>query len=122
MYPSVLKIVLGTVATLSQMNSLLIYGVLTTLVSIVLLSGILLRFKMKRRHEKGSPFECGFDSSGVCRVPFCIKFFLICIIFLVFDVEVSLVFPIIYRIYQVLSFLIILLGGLVFEWAYGGLN
>ena len=104
------------------MISLLVYGVLTTMVAIVLLSGILLRYKLKRRHEKGSPFECGFDASGVSRVPFCIKFFLVCIIFLVFDVEVSLVFPIIYSIYQVLSFLMILLGGLVFEWAYGGLN
>nr|AKS04353.1 NADH dehydrogenase subunit 3 [Parasagitta elegans]AKS04384.1 NADH dehydrogenase subunit 3 [Parasagitta elegans] len=104
------------------MISLLVYGVVTTMVAIVLMSGILLSYKLKRSHEKGSPFECGFDASGVCRVPFCMKFFLVCIIFLVFDVEVSLVFPMIYSMYQVLSFLMILLGGLVFEWAYGGLN
>ena len=104
------------------MNSILLYRALALLVSIVLLSGLLLRYKKKQSHEKGSPFECGFDSVGVRRVPFCIKFFLVCIIFLVFDVEVSLVFPIIYSIYQVLSFLVILLGGLVFEWVYGGLN
>lgn len=97
------------------MNRLIGYAVVALALTLLLLLGSVIRFKLKRRHEKGSPFECGFDPSGVSRVPFCIKFFLIRIIFLVFDVEISLVFPIIYRLYQVLSFLIVLLGGLLYE-------
>ena len=108
--------------TLSQMNSVFGYAGVTLLLTLILLLGSVLRFKIKSGHEKGSPFECGFDPTGVCRVPFCMKFFLISIIFLVFDVEVSLVFPIIFSIYQVLSFLLILLRGLVYEWVYGGLQ
>lgn len=97
------------------MNRLIGYAAVALAVTLLLLLGSVMSFKLKRRHEKGSPFECGFDPSGVRRVPFCIKFFLISIIFLVFDVEISLVFPIIYRLYQVLSFLVVLLGGLLYE-------
>lgn len=104
------------------MNRVFAYALVSLLVTFVLLLGIILGFKMKRSHEKRSPFECGFDASGVCRVPFCIKFFLISIIFLVFDVEISLVFPIIYSLYQVISFLLVLLRGLLYEWTYGGLQ
>lgn len=97
------------------MYRLIGYAAVAFVLTLLLLFGSVLCFKVKRRHEKGSPFECGFDPVGVRRVPFCIKFFLIRIIFLVFDVEISLVFPIIYRLYQVLSFLIVLLGGLLYE-------
>lgn len=98
------------------MNSVFAYGIMAFAVTLLLLLlGGLLGFKLKDTQEKASPFECGFDPSGVCRVPFCIKFFLVRIIFLVFDVEVALVFPIIYRFYQVLSFLLVLLGGLLYE-------
>nr|AKS04268.1 NADH dehydrogenase subunit 3 [Parasagitta elegans] len=104
------------------MNSLIGYATVTLAVTLLLLTGSVMSFKMKRTHEKGSPFECGFDPTGVSRVPFCMKFFLISIIFLVFDVEISLVFPMIYTLYQVLSFLMVLLGGLLYEWSYGGLQ
>lgn len=104
------------------MNNVFAYASIALTLSLLLLLGAILSFKLKGCHEKGSPFECGFDPTGVSRLPFCMKFFLISIIFLVFDVEVSLVFPIIYSIYQVLSFLFILVRGLVYEWGYGGLQ
>nr|AKS04236.1 NADH dehydrogenase subunit 3 [Parasagitta elegans] len=104
------------------MNSLIGYAAVSLTVTLLLLCGSVMGFKLKRCHEKGSPFECGFDPSGVSRVPFCMKFFLISIIFLVFDVEISLVFPMIYSLYQVISFMMVLLGGLLYEWSYGGLQ
>lgn len=50
------------------------------------------------------------------------KFFLIAIIFIVFDVEVAFLVPGIYTFCLLFSFVIILLFGLFFEFIYGGLD
>nr|QNJ33266.1 NADH dehydrogenase subunit 3 [Toxeutes macleayi] len=81
--------------------------------------------------EKSSPFECGFDPKSPARLPFSLQFFLIAVIFLIFDVEITLLFPMISALaisnvlnYSVLVsfFLMILLGGLYHEWSQGALN
>nr|UFR82974.1 NADH dehydrogenase subunit 3 [Oryctes nasicornis] len=81
--------------------------------------------------EKASPFECGFDPKSSSRLPFSIQFFLIAVIFLIFDVEIALLIPIILIMkstnmttYFIISlfFLIILLAGLYHEWNQGALN
>ena len=43
--------------------------------------------------EKVSVYECGFDPFGSPRVPFSVKFFLVGILFLIFDLEISFLFP-----------------------------
>ena len=50
------------------------------------------------------------------------KVFLVRIIFLVFDVEVTLILPILYAGAQVTSFVAILVVGVLYEWSYGGLH
>nr|YP_010294721.1 NADH dehydrogenase subunit 3 [Pectocera sp.]ULQ68873.1 NADH dehydrogenase subunit 3 [Pectocera sp.] len=81
--------------------------------------------------EKSSPFECGFDPKSSARIPFSLQFFLIAVIFLIFDVEITLLLPLIIsmKITNTLSFimittffLLILLGGLYHEWKQGALN
>nr|ACA62290.1 NADH dehydrogenase subunit 3 [Hydrellia pakistanae] len=81
--------------------------------------------------EKSSPFECGFDPKSSSRLPFSLRFFLIAIIFLIFDVEIALILPIIIiinysnlMIWSISSiiFIIILLIGLYHEWNQGMLN
>nr|YP_010933562.1 NADH dehydrogenase subunit 3 [Aegialites californicus]WKT09005.1 NADH dehydrogenase subunit 3 [Aegialites californicus] len=81
--------------------------------------------------EKCSPFECGFDPKSSARLPFSMHFFLIAMIFLIFDVEITLIFPFIVILkssnilnYWILLtfFIIILLIGLYHEWNQGALN
>nr|YP_010024715.1 NADH dehydrogenase subunit 3 [Aromia bungii]QOQ35005.1 NADH dehydrogenase subunit 3 [Aromia bungii]QZI85905.1 NADH dehydrogenase subunit 3 [Aromia bungii]UZA66534.1 NADH dehydrogenase subunit 3 [Aromia bungii] len=81
--------------------------------------------------EKSSPFECGFDPKSTARLPFSLQFFLIAVIFLIFDVEITLLLPMIITMsysnmimypFLVISFLIILIIGIYHEWNQGALN
>lgn len=81
--------------------------------------------------EKSSPFECGFDPINSARLPFSLRFFLIAIIFLIFDVEIALILPTVIILYTsnlvwwtstTLFFIFILLIGLYHEWNQGALN
>lgn len=80
--------------------------------------------------EKVTVYECGFNPFHNPGEPFSIRFFIIAILFLVFDLEVSLLFPwssnsnIIGFNSQliVLFFILILIIGLIYEWSKGGLE
>ena len=84
-----------------------------------------------RDREKNSPFECGFDPIKSARLPFSLRFFLLAIIFLIFDVEIVLLFPALASMgssfsfvisVRVFIFLIILIVGLFHEWNEGSLD
>nr|YP_010278735.1 NADH dehydrogenase subunit 3 [Apachyus feae]UKE80567.1 NADH dehydrogenase subunit 3 [Apachyus feae] len=86
--------------------------------------------KMVFEREKMTSFECGFDPYSTPRLPFSLRFFLIAVIFLVFDIEIALLLPLIILLEHasVLTcvvtgsiFLAVLIGGLYHEWAQGAL-
>nr|YP_009971649.1 NADH dehydrogenase subunit 3 [Thor amboinensis]QNG57244.1 NADH dehydrogenase subunit 3 [Thor amboinensis] len=104
--------------------------IMTLSVVIMLLSSLLSKKTITDR-EKNSPFECGFDPKGSARLPFSLRFFLIAVIFLIFDVEITLLLPLVYTwnsmhisswLFTGLFFLLILLIGLYHEWNEGALN
>nr|AYN50441.1 NADH dehydrogenase subunit 3 [Dichotrachelus manueli] len=81
--------------------------------------------------EKNSPFECGFDPNSSARNPFSLQFFLIAMIFIIFDVELTLLLPMILALkisnllqfsFTMMLFIMILLIGLYHEWSQGALD
>jgi len=61
--------------------------------TILLFANFTLFNKLKSFREKPRPFECGFDPSLLTRNPFSLKFYLIAIVFLIFDIEIALILP-----------------------------
>nr|QPN54169.1 NADH dehydrogenase subunit 3 [Maladera orientalis] len=105
--------------------------ILFTICSIMMIISFIISKKSFMDREKASPFECGFDPKSSSRLPFSLHFFLIAVIFLIFDVEITLLIPMILTIkisnlinYSLVMsfFILILLIGLYHEWNQGALN
>lgn len=101
------------------------------IVTLVFSIAKILRARSNNDREKNSPFECGFDPKNNARVPFSLRFFILAIIFIVFDIEIVLLMPLpilntiintIQAETATIVFLVILLIGLFHEWKEGSLN
>nr|YP_009154873.1 NADH dehydrogenase subunit 3 [Cetonurus globiceps]AHF49546.1 NADH dehydrogenase subunit 3 [Cetonurus globiceps] len=82
-------------------------------------------------YDKLSPYECGFDPIGTARLPFSLRFFLVAILFLLFDLEIALLLPLPWADQMInptttflwtASVLALLTLGLAYEWLQGGLE
>nr|APX40479.1 NADH dehydrogenase subunit 3 [Chaetocnema pelagica] len=104
------------------------------IITILLLLSLIVNLISKKTfydREKNSAFECGFDPMTTTRLPFSLHFFLIAIIFLIFDVEITLLLPLIFTLkisnmanycLILIFFISILLLGIYHEWNQGALN
>nr|YP_010583729.1 NADH dehydrogenase subunit 3 [Histioteuthis bonnellii]UXN83925.1 NADH dehydrogenase subunit 3 [Histioteuthis bonnellii] len=114
------------------MLMMLIYSLILIILNLaLLLLGLTINKRSYADREKNSPFECGFDPSIHTRAPFSMRFFLLAVIFLIFDVEIILLMPLTMNVMNSnthwplsssLLFLFILLLGLYHEWNQGSLN
>nr|AEV22025.1 NADH dehydrogenase subunit 3 [Arachnothera longirostra]AEV22026.1 NADH dehydrogenase subunit 3 [Arachnothera longirostra] len=113
------------------MNMILFMITMSMILSIALTMLNFWLAQMNPDSEKLSPYECGFDPLGSARLPFSIRFFLVAILFLLFDLEIALLLPLPWAIQLqspmttlTLSSLLILLLilGLIYEWIQGGLE
>lgn len=84
----------------------------------------------KLDQEKVSAYECGFNPFEDARTTFDIRFYLVAILFLIFDLEISFLFPwslvlntiSIFGFWIMIIFLLILTLGFIFEWYKGALE
>lgn len=92
---------------------------------------MLINIKIKFNFNKSAPFECGFDPFNKSRIPFSLNFYLITIIFLIFDIEISIIIPIIlnFKISNIIifnltftTFFLFIILTLFYEWKFGSLN
>ena len=80
--------------------------------------------------EKLSAYECGFPAFGDARMKFDVRFYLVAILFIIFDLEVTFLFPWavvygqlgVYGFWSMMVFLAVLTVGFIFEWKKGALE
>ncbi len=103
-----------------------IAGVLATVMSLVpFVIG-----RLKPDSQKLSPYECGFDAFDDARHKFDVRFYLVAILFIIFDLEVAFLFPWavslgqigLFGFWSMIVFLGVLTVGLVYEWNKGALD
>jgi NADH-ubiquinone oxidoreductase chain 3 len=108
-----------------------IYLVISLLVSLILLGvPFLFASNSSTYPEKLSAYECGFDPFGDARSRFDIRFYLVSILFIIFDLEVTFFFPWavslnkidLFGFWSMMAFLLILTIGFLYEWKRGALD
>jgi NADH-quinone oxidoreductase subunit A len=80
--------------------------------------------------EKNSPYECGFEAFEDARMKFDVRYYLVAILFILFDLEIAFLFPWAVVIQEIglagflamMVFLFVLVVGFVYEWMKGALE
>ena len=68
--------------------------ILSVIIVLIILSSTIKSNEKKTIKEKNNPFECGFDPNHKIRSPFSLRFFILTIVFLIFDIEIASILPI----------------------------
>jgi NADH:ubiquinone oxidoreductase subunit 3 (subunit A) len=115
---------------INEYTSTLIYMILSLLICILLLVASYILAVQQVDPEKMSAYECGFNPFSDARHKFDVRFYLVGILFIIFDLEVMFLFPwalIFNKIgefgyFTMFIFLLILTLGFIYEWKRGALD
>ena len=110
--------------------SIVIYFIIASALAIIILLLSFVFSKQKADPEKISAYECGFDPFDDARTRFDVQFYLVAILFIIFDLEVAFLFPWSLTLRKIgffgfgsmMVFLIILTIGFIYEWKKGALD
>ena len=109
---------------------ILLFIVVGIALSVIILIASYLLGAQKSDYEKLSPYECGFNPFDDARHRFDVRFYLVAILFIIFDLEISFLFPwaltldkqTLFGFWTMIVFLIILTFGFIYEWLKGALE
>lgn len=115
---------------LSQFGTILIFLIVGSFVVVAAMFTARLLRPHRPNAEKLSTYECGEDTIGPSWVRFNIRFYVVALIFLIFDVEVVFLFPWalvyknlgMYAFIEMIVFLLILVAGYIYVWGKGDLD
>jgi NADH-quinone oxidoreductase subunit A len=104
-------------------------GVAAGLAGVIVLASFLLA-RQKPDAAKNSPYECGFEAFGPARDKFDVRFYLVSILFIIFDLEIAFLFPWAITLgdiglagfWSMMAFLTVLTVGFIYEWRKGALD
>ncbi len=115
---------------LSTYFPVLVFAVIAFGIAGAMLGASLLAGWQKPYAEKLSAYECGFDAFDDARRRFDVRFYLVAILFIIFDLEVAFLFPWavslssigVFGFLSMLGFLAVLTVGFIYEWRKGALD
>jgi NADH-quinone oxidoreductase subunit A len=115
---------------LSDYLPILIFITLAIIMAVAIIGGSLLAARQKPDSEKLSPYECGFAPFEDTRGRFDVRFYLVAILFIIFDLEVAFLFPWavslgeigMFGFWSMIVFLGVLTVGFLYEWQKGALE
>ena len=117
-------------AYLDNYGPLLLMFILSAGLAGVLIIASTIVGKHKRTREKDQPYECGIRPTGDAREPFSVHFYMVALVFILFDIEAIFLYPwaLVYNDLKVFGFvemvvyIMILLVGYIFLWKKGALD
>jgi NADH-quinone oxidoreductase subunit A len=117
-------------ALLLEYLPILIFLGIAVGMTIMILMASLVVARQRPDTEKLSPYECGFEPFEDARGRFDVRFYLVAILFIIFDLEVAFLFPWavslgnigLFGFWSMMIFLAILTIGFVYEWKKGALE
>ena len=109
---------------------ILVFIAIAAVIAIAMVGGSLLAARQKPYAEKLSAYECGFDAFADARRRFDVRFYLVAILFIIFDLEVAFLFPWaitlgatgVFAFWSMMAFLGVLTVGFIYEWCKGALD
>ena len=121
-------------AFLLEYLPVLIFGGIAAVIGILFIALPMLLAPKSPDSEKLSAYECGFNAFDDARMKFDVRFYLVSILFIIFDLEVAFLFPwavsmfdlargeMIFAFWSMMAFLGVLTVGFIYEWKKGALE
>jgi NADH-quinone oxidoreductase subunit A len=115
---------------LAEYFPILVFLAIAGGIAIAMISASFVLARQRPDSEKLSPYECGFDPFEDSRVRFDVRYYLVAILFIIFDLEVAFLFPWavslgdvgIFGFWSMVVFLAVLTVGFAYEWKKGALE
>jgi NADH-quinone oxidoreductase subunit A len=109
---------------------ILVFLVIAAGIAVAMVGGSLLSARQKPYAEKVSSYECGFEPFDDARRRFDVRYYLVAILFIIFDLEVAFLFPWAVSLghigmlgfWSMMGFLAVLTVGFIYEWCKGALE
>jgi len=108
----------------------IVFLAIASLIALAMVGGSVLAARQKPYPEKVSAYECGFEAFDDARARFDVRYYLVAILFIIFDLEVAFLFPWAvslshigaFGFWSMIGFLGVLTVGFIYEWRRGALE
>jgi len=115
---------------LAEYFPILVFLVIAGGIAVAMITASYILARQRPDSEKLSPYECGFDPFEDARMRFDVRYYLVAILFIIFDLEVAFLFPWavslgdigIFGFWSMIAFLGVLTVGFAYEWRKGALE